>query len=99
MPEKRAHANQTRGFSTLLECRHGKEAPMFQRHLLIVAAILTATLVSGSYAAAAEPVPAEIAAAVADESRPDSDRQRDANRKPAEVVAFAGISKGDRVAD
>ena len=33
------------------------------------------------------------------ESRPDTDRQRDANRKPAELIAFASIKPGDKVAD
>jgi predicted methyltransferase len=40
-----------------------------------------------------------IAAAVADPSRPTTDTERDANRKPAETLAFAGIRPGDRVAD
>jgi predicted methyltransferase len=48
---------------------------------------------------AAEPVPDYIEEAVADPSRPDADRQRDADRKPAEVIAFAGIKPGDKVAD
>ncbi len=42
---------------------------------------------------------AAVAAAVADSGRPDADKQRDANRKPAESVAFAGIKKGDKVVD
>ncbi len=48
---------------------------------------------------AADPVPAYIEAGVADPSRPDTDRRRDADRKPAEVIAFAGIKPGDKVAD
>jgi predicted methyltransferase len=40
-----------------------------------------------------------IAAALADSSRPATDTERDANRKPAAVLAFAGIEAGDRVAD
>ena len=40
-----------------------------------------------------------IAAAVADESRPDEDRNRDGNRKPADVLAFFGITPGMKVAD
>jgi predicted methyltransferase len=47
----------------------------------------------------AEPIPDYIATAVADASRPDTDRERDANRKPAEVIAFAGLKLGDKVAD
>jgi predicted methyltransferase len=52
-----------------------------------------------SIAAAAQmPAPA-ITAAVADAERPAADKDRDADRKPAEVVAFAGIKAGDKVAD
>jgi predicted methyltransferase len=40
-----------------------------------------------------------IAAAVADPSRPATDTNRDANRKPVETLAFAGIRPGDKVAD
>jgi predicted methyltransferase len=43
--------------------------------------------------------PAYISTAVADPGRPDTDRERDVGRKPAEVVAFAGIKPGDKVAD
>lgn len=38
-------------------------------------------------------------AAVASPDRPAADVQRDAARKPAELLAFAGIKPGDRVAD
>lgn len=49
---------------------------------------------------AADPgISAEIAAAVRDTSRPAADKQRDADRKPAESVAFAGIKPGDKVLD
>jgi predicted methyltransferase len=37
--------------------------------------------------------------AVADPSRPDFDTTRDADRKPAETLVFAGIKSGDKVAD
>jgi predicted methyltransferase len=52
--------------------------------------------------AAAGPLPdvsAALAAAVADSSRPDSDTTRDADRKPAQTLAFVGIKSGDKVAD
>jgi predicted methyltransferase len=42
---------------------------------------------------------AAIAAAVADSSRPEADKVRDADRKPAEVIAFAGIHAGSKVAE
>lgn len=44
-------------------------------------------------------VPPSISAAVAEASRPEADRVRDANRRPAEVLAFAGVRSGDVVAD
>lgn len=49
--------------------------------------------------AAAQTPSAEITAAVADTARPEADRARDANRKPAEIVAFAGVEPGDKVAE
>jgi predicted methyltransferase len=40
-----------------------------------------------------------IAAAIVDPSRPATDTVRDANRKPAETLAFAGVKPGDKIAD
>ena len=40
-----------------------------------------------------------IAMAVANPDRPDADRARDEARKPAEIVAFAGVKQGDKVAE
>lgn len=40
-----------------------------------------------------------ILAAIADPRRPDADRERDALRHPAEILAFAGVSEGMRIAD
>ncbi|MEE8249157.1 MAG: methyltransferase, partial [Gammaproteobacteria bacterium] len=40
-----------------------------------------------------------IAAILADTSRPAADRDRDAGRMPAEVLAFFDIGPGDKVAD
>jgi predicted methyltransferase len=40
-----------------------------------------------------------ITAAVADPARPAADRERDADRKPAECVAFAGLKPGQQVVD
>jgi predicted methyltransferase len=65
-------------------------------------AIAAATLfaVLGSLAGAKSPaIPKAIAAAVADPARPPADRDRDANRKPAECIAFAGLKPGQRIAD
>jgi predicted methyltransferase len=49
--------------------------------------------------AAQAAVPAAVTAAVADPKRPDDDRKMDADRKPAEVVAFAGVKAGQTVAE
>jgi len=66
---------------------------------LIRAVSLTlALLLASASAHAAQPGPA-IATAVADPSRPASDRDRDAERKPAEMLAFAGVKPGMVVID
>ncbi|MDX1562044.1 MAG: SAM-dependent methyltransferase [Gammaproteobacteria bacterium] len=50
-------------------------------------------------------LPAQVAAQtnidaiLADSSRPEADRERDAGRAPGEVIAFLGIGPGDSVAD
>jgi predicted methyltransferase len=61
-----------------------------------VAAVLAAVIFGG---AAASPVPPDATAAVADKARPAEDVARDADRKPAEMIAFAGIKPGDVVVD
>lgn len=67
--------------------------------MLACAGLLLAHTVLADGASAAEPVPAYVEAALADPSRPDTDRQRDANRKPAELITFSSIKPGDKVAD
>jgi len=62
-----------------------------------VPALLAASALSLTFMAApalAQKPSAEIAAAVADKGRPDADTKRDADRKPAEIVAFAGVKPG-----
>jgi predicted methyltransferase len=49
--------------------------------------------------AIAQTIPEAIRAAVADPTRPESDRMRDPQRKPAEVLAFAGVKPGDKVGE
>lgn len=44
--------------------------------------------------ASAQMVSPAITAAVADPARPDTDKERDTLRKPAETVAFAGVKPG-----
>ena len=60
-------------------------------------ALLAAVLLSAAPAALAAPGPIEIA--VADPSRPAEDKARDADRKPAEMLAFAGVKPGMTVID
>jgi predicted methyltransferase len=64
-------------------------------HMSLALAVCAAT---GLVAAAAS-VPAYITNAVASSSRPDKDRDRDANRKPDLVIAFAGIKPGQKVGE
>ena len=58
----------------------------------LTAALLTTALFCTP--ALAQKVTPAIAAAVADPARPDTDKERDAARKPAETVAFAGVKPG-----
>jgi predicted methyltransferase len=66
--------------------------------------ILILALTGGLLAAAAPQAPAAppspaISAAVADPARPAEDVARDAARKPAEMLAFAGVEPGDKAVD
>jgi predicted methyltransferase len=62
-----------------------------------LAGLLSLLVCAGAYAA--QSLPAYITAAVNDAGRPDADKARDADRKPGEVIAFAGIKPGEKVAD
>ena len=63
--------------------------------LLAGAALLAASAAS----APAATVTAKMKEAVADPARPDADKARDENRKPTEMLAFAGITPGKVVVD
>jgi predicted methyltransferase len=62
-------------------------------------AVGIAGLIMVGAALAAPAISKAVADAVANPDRPDADRARDANRKPAEVIAFAGLKPGDKIAD
>ena len=62
----------------------------------LAGAAVAASMMIVATAQAAE-APAPITAAVADSHRPAVDTARDAARKPAEMLAFAGIKPGDTV--
>ncbi len=68
-----------------------------RRAAIATAAPVLISLLATSLAAAAPSIPAYISAAIADSARPAEDKQRDAERKPAETLAFAGVKPGDTV--
>jgi predicted methyltransferase len=68
------------------------------RSIALLAAAFSLASV-GSAASDKTAVPEYIADAVADPARPQTDRDRDAGRKPAECIAFAGLKPGQRIAD
>ena len=63
----------------------------------VLAAGVAALAFAAIGAVAAPMIPAYVSAAVADTNRPDTDTKRDADRKPAEVLAFSGIKPGSKV--
>jgi predicted methyltransferase len=69
------------------------------RTLFLAAGTLALALAFSTAEVQANGIPKAIADAVADPARPDADRQADADRKPAESVAFAGIKPGQKVVD
>ncbi len=70
------------------------------RKLILAAASGAAILLLGAgIAAAAGAIPAYVDSAVADPGRSDADRARDVNRKPADVLAFAGVKPGQKVGE
>lgn len=44
-------------------------------------------------------IPSYVTAAVEDAGRPETDKKRDALRKPADALAFSGVKPGDKVAE
>ena len=63
----------------------------------LLTGVAVAFLLSAGLAQAAPS--AAVQAAVADKGRPEADTKRDADRKPAEMLEFAGVKPGDKVAD
>jgi predicted methyltransferase len=62
-------------------------------------AIAAVALLLGTAASAAPPISAAFTGAVADPSRPDSDRAMDPARHPTELLTFLHIRPGQTVAD
>jgi predicted methyltransferase len=75
------------------------EGVLMIRCSLVLAVTFTAALTLAANCASAKSIPANITSAVADANRPDADKQRDANRKPAEALAFAGVKPAAQIAE
>jgi len=69
------------------------------RHAMTFAAAFALTTAGLAISAAAQDATAAITAAVADPMRPAADTARDANRKPAQILAFVGVKPGDTVVE
>jgi predicted methyltransferase len=69
------------------------------RYPRVLAAALGVTLMLTATCASAASIPGNIAAAVADSIRPEADKARDVNRKPAEILAFTGVKPGMQIAE
>jgi predicted methyltransferase len=70
------------------------------RSLKVLRTLVPALLITGAgLAATSSTVPAFLAAAIANPSRPAEDVARDADRKPAETLMFAGIAPGEQIAE
>lgn len=67
--------------------------------LRTIVATSAAALLAATAIQAAEKIPAYVTTAVADKARPEADTKQDADRKPAQTLAFAGIRPGDQVAE
>ena len=72
---------------------------MMRRMLPLCLAVLIAAGAPSGAAFAAPAPPVDYAAALADAQRPAAERERDAVRKPAELLAFAQIEPGEKVGD
>ena len=69
------------------------------RKWFLAAATAAAVAATGAAVAAKHDLPAYVTAALADPARPADEKALDADRKPADMIAFAGIEPGSRVMD
>src|SRR5271163_4558606 len=76
---------------------------MKQKPVAFLAIVAAAALLSHptpaltQQAATTASVPANIAGAIPATNRPQTDKDLDARRKPAEMLTFAGVKPGDKV--
>jgi predicted methyltransferase len=67
--------------------------------LKLASTMAVALAMSAPAIAATAKISPAIKAAVADKGRPAADTARDADRKPAETLAFAGVKPGEQIVD
>jgi predicted methyltransferase len=74
---------------------------MIRNPLILTASTLASLSLLGAcaHAPGAQSTPNYLAAAVADANRPDADKQRDADRKPADTLEFAGVHPGETIGE
>lgn len=72
---------------------------MLNRRSIAAGTLLMALTVGLVPAALGASASQQIAEAVADPARPEADRARDADRKPAEVIALTGLHAGAKIAE
>jgi predicted methyltransferase len=66
---------------------------------IVMAAAAASLLMSSAPVFAAQAVPAEVSASIADAGRPQADKDRDAVRHPAELLTFIGAKRGDKISE
>jgi predicted methyltransferase len=69
------------------------------KSIAATAVLAMAVLIAGAAFGQGPAIPDNIGAAVSDPARPKADQDRDAQRRPAEVLTFTGVRSGDSVAD
>ncbi len=72
---------------------------MLRYPAIVLASTFLAAMSPFGQVNAGQAVSSIISGAIANSARPDSDTRQDADRKPLEVLEFAGVKPGDRVAD
>jgi predicted methyltransferase len=72
---------------------------MTVRRVAVLASACLAGVILVGCASMDPPATSAIASAIADPGRPAEDTKRDADRKPAEIVAFAGVKPGQKIGE